>query len=102
MVLFSFLSVHRRSSRLRPDIFLSHEPTSPRSVQIRWRIAMRKTALIITLLLSSAAFAADNPIDRWAKAVGGRDKVAAVKCIYREATIEVGGFKGTIKVWHTA
>lgn len=63
---------------------------------------MRKTAFIVTLLLSSAAFAADNPIDRWAKAVGGRDRVAAVKSIYREATIEVGGFKGRLKVWHTA
>ena len=63
---------------------------------------MRKTAFIVTLLLSSAAFASHNPIDRWAKAVGGKDKVAAVKSIYREATVEVGGYKGTIKVWHTA
>lgn len=44
----------------------------------------------------------ESPLDRWAKAVGGRDKIAAIRSIYREATIEIGGFTGSIKVWHTA
>ncbi|HYS52365.1 MAG TPA: hypothetical protein VER58_01210 [Thermoanaerobaculia bacterium] len=43
-----------------------------------------------------------TPLDRWANAVGGRDKVAAIRSIYREATIEISGMTGTIKVWHTA
>src|SRR5262249_50326648 len=30
------------------------------------------------------------------------DKIAAIRSIYREATIEVSGMTGTIKVWHTA
>ena len=46
--------------------------------------------------------AAEGPVERWAKAVGGRDKVASVKSIYREGTIDVAGMQGTIKVWHTA
>jgi hypothetical protein len=46
--------------------------------------------------------AVENPVDRWARAVGGRDTVAAVKTIYREATIQVAGFEGLIKAWHTA
>ena len=46
--------------------------------------------------------AAANAVERWAKAVGGREKVAAVNAIYREGTIELGGMKGSIKVWHTA
>ena len=44
----------------------------------------------------------ESPLDRWAKAVGGRDKIAAIRSIYREATIEVSGYTGSIKVWHTA
>jgi hypothetical protein len=63
---------------------------------------MRKTLFIIPFIFAWATFAADNPIDRWANAVGGRNRVAAIKSIYREATIEYGGFQGTIKVWHTA
>jgi hypothetical protein len=45
---------------------------------------------------------AQSPLDRWANAVGGREKIAAIRSIYRQATIEVSGFKGSIKVWHTA
>lgn len=63
---------------------------------------MRTTALLVTLSLASVALAADGPVERWAKAVGGRGKVAAIKSIYREGTIQVGAFEGTIKVWHTA
>jgi hypothetical protein len=64
---------------------------------------MRKALVMVPFLFSVAAFAADNTIvDRWASAVGGREKVAAVKSTYREATIEVGGFTGTIKAWHSA
>src|SRR5215831_5098834 len=58
-----------------------------------------------TLIVVSAAArmiaAAENPIELWARAVGGRDKVAMITSIYREATIEVAGYVGTIKAWHT-
>ncbi|HEV2719156.1 MAG TPA: hypothetical protein VG323_03980, partial [Thermoanaerobaculia bacterium] len=37
-----------------------------------------------------------------ANAVGGREKLAAVKSIYREGTLQVGPYEGRIKVWHTA
>jgi hypothetical protein len=57
--------------------------------------------VLFAFLFSSAANAADSPIERWAAAVGGRDKVAAVKALYREATIDVGGDQGWIKAWHT-
>jgi len=43
-----------------------------------------------------------TPLDRWANAVGGRDKIAAIRSIYREAAIDIAGMTGTIKVWHTA
>ena len=67
--------------------------------------------VFVSLLFASAPLfaAADptehspQPIDRWASAVGGREKVAAIKSIYREATVELmGGMQGTIKAWHTA
>jgi hypothetical protein len=35
-------------------------------------------------------------------AVGGREKIAAVRATYREATIDVAGTRGTLRVWHTA
>src|SRR5437016_1069040 len=63
---------------------------------------MRKSVfIIISFVFASAAFAATNPADRWATAAGGREKIGAIKSIYREATIEVSGFAGTIKAWHT-
>jgi hypothetical protein len=67
-----------------------------------YKTATRKTLFLIPFLFVSVTLAVDNPIERWANAVGGRDKVAAIKSIYREATLEYGGYQGTIKVWHTA
>src|SRR5262249_29079265 len=60
------------------------------------------TLLMIAFLVVSLASPAGNPIERWARAVGGRDKVAAIKAVYREATLEFNGMQGTLKVWHTA
>jgi hypothetical protein len=57
---------------------------------------------IIALVFAATAVAADSPMDRWAHAVGGRQKLAGVTAIYREGTLEFGGMTGTIKVWHTA
>ena len=62
---------------------------------------MHNILLVVSLLLGSV-LPADNPIARWESAVGGRDKVAAIKAVYREATVEFGNFQGTLKVWHTA
>jgi hypothetical protein len=62
--------------------------------------------LVFIVLISLSAAArprtAANPIDRWAAAAGGRDKLAAVRALYREATLQVRGFEGTLKAWHTA
>src|SRR5205085_7136056 len=73
------------------------EPKSPASVH-----NLMRSVAFFALLLASSAFAAESPADRWAKAAGGREKVAAVRSVYREGTLEVGAFQGTIKVWHTA
>lgn len=50
----------------------------------------------------TAASSLETLVARWADAVGGRAKVAAVNATYREGTLEVGGMKGTLKAWHTA
>lgn len=55
-----------------------------------------------TPFVGPLVFRRDSPLDRWATAVGGREKIAAIRSIYREATLEVSGFTGSIKVWHTA
>jgi hypothetical protein len=63
---------------------------------------MRKPMLVVPFLVAAAGVAADNPVDRWAGAAGGREKLGAVKAIYREGTLQFGGFEGSIKVWHTS
>ncbi len=50
----------------------------------------------------TSAASTEPLVTRWADAVGGRAKVAAIKSTYREGTLEVGGMKGTLKAWHTA
>jgi hypothetical protein len=54
------------------------------------------------LFVGPLTFHRVTPLDRWANAVGGREKIAAIRSIYREATIDVSGYTGSIKVWHTA
>jgi hypothetical protein len=63
---------------------------------------MRPALFLIAGLAGAATLAADSLVDRWAAAVGGRDRVAAITSMYREATIEVRGLVGSIKAWHTA
>src|SRR5256885_12301729 len=66
------------------------------------RILFNNTMTFVFLVATPYGLADDNPIDRWTTAVGGRDKVAAIKAVYREAGLEFGAYKGTLKVWHTA
>ena len=54
-----------------------------------------KKALLLILFIGLTVFAVENPLERWAKAVGGREKVATIKSIYREATIESVVHPGT-------
>jgi hypothetical protein len=66
----------------------------------------RRLLPAIGLFLASLGFAqmalAGNLVERWAAAVGGRDRLAEVNAIYREGTIELSGGVGTLRVWHTA
>src|SRR5256885_3032102 len=66
------------------------------------RILFNNTMTFVFLVATPYGLAEGNPIDHWATAVGGRDKVAAIKAVYREASLEFGAYKGTVKVWHTA
>jgi len=66
------------------------------------RILFSNAMAFVLLIATPYGLALDNPIDHWATAVGGRDKVAAIKNVYREANLEFGAYKGTLKVWHTA
>jgi hypothetical protein len=58
--------------------------------------------LLVPMFLAPVVLAFDTPLDRWAKALGGRDRIAAIKSIYREGTIEYAGMQVSLKVWHTA
>ena len=60
------------------------------------------TLTAFLFLCASMQGQAADPVGRWCKAAGGRDKVAAIKAIYREATIHVAGMDGVIKTWHTS
>jgi len=63
---------------------------------------VRKIAFVVPMLFATVALASDDPLDRWANAIGGREKIKNIKSIYREGTIQYGGDEGTIKIWHTA
>jgi hypothetical protein len=58
-------------------------------------------AMVLLMVFCLHGMADENLIDRWAGAVGGREKVSGITSMYREATIEVAGYKGSIKAWHT-
>jgi hypothetical protein len=64
--------------------------------------------LLSLLVWTPEAFAADGPgpapgvLERWEKAIGGHDRVTAVRAVYREATVQVAGYEGSIKAWHAA
>ena len=58
--------------------------------------------LAIGALLAVTVHAAEGPVERWERAVGGHARVAPIRAIYREATIQVGPYAGWIKAWHTA
>jgi hypothetical protein len=53
------------------------------------------------VIVSMPVHAGETPLDRWAQAVGGQEKIAPLNVIYREATIELRGFTATGKFWHT-
>jgi len=57
---------------------------------------------LVAALLTATVSASEAVIDRWAAAVGGRDALSKIQVIYREATIQVAGFAGTIRAWHSA
>jgi len=61
---------------------------------------VHKLLFSITLPFAANCVAADMAVDRWAAAIGGREKVASIKAVYREATISVAGYEGVIKAWH--
>jgi hypothetical protein len=63
---------------------------------------MRNAVYAVVFVLGLVGATSDGPVERWANAVGGRDKVAAITSIYREASVEYAGYQGTLKVWHTA
>jgi hypothetical protein len=69
---------------------------------------MKRTRLSVVLAVVAAVLtihvlaAGADGFDRWAAAVGGRERLSTVVAVYREATIDVAGFQGTIKAWHTA
>jgi hypothetical protein len=63
---------------------------------------MKKTILLLAFVFAGAAsFAqtADEIINKYADAIGGREKLKAVKNIYMEGTIDANGQTITIKDW---
>lgn len=67
---------------------------------------MRRLALLFTLIAASVKAAEpitkDEALARWLAAVGGREKVAGVKTLVREAKVASGGEEGTLKGWSTS
>lgn len=62
---------------------------------------MKKSILLFTCLFSGAAFAqtADDIINKYADAIGGKDKLKAIKTIYMEGTVDAQGQQVVVKEW---
>jgi len=58
---------------------------------------MRNSIIFLSLFAATI-----SPIDRWATATGGREKIAAIRSVYREGTLETGGLTGTLQSWETS
>jgi len=42
---------------------------------------IRRALVPLCLLLVSSAYGGDNPIERWARAVGGRERIGQINCV---------------------
>jgi len=62
---------------------------------------LKAIALGAAALLFLPIAQADTPVERWVAAAGGSEKLATVRTTYREATIEVLGHVGAIRIWRT-
>jgi predicted aspartyl protease len=58
--------------------------------------------LLLLWIAASTPLTTADLLDRWAAAEGGRERIEKVQAVYREATLEVGGLRGTLKLWQTA
>jgi hypothetical protein len=59
--------------------------------------------LVLFALIPAAAQAptAQIVLDRWAAALGGREKLQAIRGIYTRSGVEMGGIRGTVQTWET-
>src|ERR1700679_2015975 len=64
---------------------------------------MKKTTLLLAglVLATAGAYAqtADEIIGKYADAIGGKEKLAAIKNIYMEGSVDANGQKIPIKLW---
>ncbi|MGK2857348.1 MAG: aspartyl protease family protein [Thermoanaerobaculia bacterium] len=64
--------------------------------------------LVAAFLAAVAQQAAAAPpsalsvVDCWARALGGRERIEAVRGVERNGVVETGGMKGTVRSWSTA
>jgi hypothetical protein len=62
---------------------------------------MRIVSIVAAISLAGTALVANDAAERWVRAAGGRERIAAIHSVYREATMEVAGQTGTIRIWRT-
>ena len=49
--------------------------------------------------LPGSATQVNAVLDRWASALGGRERLQTVRTIYTRSAVETGGLKGTMQTW---
>ncbi|MCM2313595.1 MAG: aspartyl protease family protein [Thermoanaerobaculia bacterium] len=59
-------------------------------------------AATLTTLSAVAETTAASLVDCWANALGGRERLAAIRAVEREGVVETGGMKGSVHAWSTA
>lgn len=59
-------------------------------------------AAAFAILGAAATLSKDEVLDRWATALGGREKLENVRTIHSTGIVETGGMKGTFERWATS
>lgn len=65
------------------------------------RVIILLAAAALAALPGVAETTAATVVDCWARALGGRERLASIRTIERTGVIETGGMKGSVRAWST-
>ncbi len=68
----------------------------------RWAILAGLSLGLASAQNAGSALTKEQVLDRWAAALGGREKLESVRTMHMSGSVETGGLKGTFERWSTS